>query len=355
MGAIRIDELAIPETAGAAGWDDFAAASAVLNRAETKWFATPHRASSPEEDLPHFQDPHRPSRLFLARDDARVVGTGWIDTQQDDAATAWVYVTVDPDQEGRGIGRALMDAVEDAVRQTGHRKVIVYAPEFAMDGERRVPPTGHGSVPAASRSTRFMDARGYRLEQVNRVSELALPVEGVDAKLRAAVARSGPDFALHSWIGATPERWRAGIATLYTRMSTDPPDGGLETPEDVWDAQRIAEEDARKERDDPRRMVVTAVEHVPSGVLAGYTEYSVPKEPHRAAQQYGTLVLEEFRGHGLGMLVKLANLDHLAQELPECPCAQTFNAEENRHMLDVNEAIGFVPISYEGVWRLDLA
>ncbi|TPX05192.1 GNAT family N-acetyltransferase, partial [Schumannella luteola] len=59
-------------------------------------------------------------------------------------------------------------------------------------------------------------------------------------------------------------------------------------------------------------MVTTAVEHLPSGRLAGYTEYSLPPQTHRAAQQYGTLVLEEYRGHGLGMLVKLANLDHLA-------------------------------------------
>ena len=354
MGAIEVSELTVPEKVGATGWDDFVAAIAVNNRADAKWFATPDRAYEPEEELPHFQDPHRPARFFVARDGGVIVGAGWVEFQADDDETAWTYATTDPAHERRGIGRALMDAVETAVAAEGRRKVIAYVPEFTTDGARRIPPTGFGSVPEESRSTRFMDARGYRLEQVNRLSRIALPVDGLAERLAAAVARSGPDFALHQWRGPTPESWRDGIATLFTRMSTDPPDGGVGTPEDVWDADRVAAEDARKERDDPRVLVTTAVEHLPTGVLAGYTEYSIPRQPHRAAQQYGTLVLEEFRGHGLGMLVKLANLDHLTRVSPGHPSVLTFNAEENRPMLDVNEAMGFVPVSYEGIWRLDL-
>jgi GNAT superfamily N-acetyltransferase len=349
-----VEELAVPAAVGAAGWDDFVAGVRAGHRSDAVAFGTSERDYEPEEELPHFQDPHRPARLYVARVGGEVVARAWVELQADDPDTAWTVLQVPPEVEHRGIGRALADAVEAGVAADGRRKVIAYAPETDTGGERRPAPTGFGSVPEHSRTTRFLDARGYRLEQINRLSRLALPVAGIEQKLAAAVARSGPEFALHSWIGPTPERWLDDLAVLWTRMSTDAPDAGVGTPEDVWTAERLAAEDARKERDDPRKLVTTAAEHLPTGKLVAYTEYSVPPQAERAAQQYGTLVLEEFRGHGLGMLVKLANLAYLPTASPGHPSAITFNAEENRPMLDVNEAMGFVGIAYEGIWRKDL-
>ena len=54
------------------------------------------------------------------------------------------------------------------------------------------------------------------------------------------------------------------------------------------------------------------------------------------------------------MLLKAANLVWLDEVWPGHPSVITYNAEENRHMLAVNEALGFVPFVYEGAWRKDL-
>jgi hypothetical protein len=70
--------------------------------------------------------------------------------------------------------------------------------------------------------------------------------------------------------------------------------------------------------------------------------------------QGDTIVLREHRGHRLGMLLKLANLDHLQRLAPGHPSVTTYNAEENRHMLSVNEDVGFVAWGYEGAWQKEL-
>jgi hypothetical protein len=51
------------------------------------------------------------------------------------------------------------------------------------------------------------------------------------------------------------------------------------------------------------------------------------------------------------MLVKAGNLQQLRRYRPEAGVVVTFNAEENRPMLQVNEDLGFVPAGYFGDWK----
>ena len=160
---------------------------------------------------------------------------------------------------------------------------------------------------------------------------------------------AGDGYRLVTWTGATPDRWVADLAALRTRMSTDAPMAGMVMTEDVWDADRVREHDERI-TSSGRDLVTAAVEHVASGTLAGFSEIVVAGGDPVAVQE-DTLVLRDHRGRRLGMLLKAATAELLATSVLGVKVIVTWNAEENRPMLDVNEAMGFRSIGSEGGWQ----
>ncbi|TFD60066.1 GNAT family N-acetyltransferase [Cryobacterium sp. Hh38] len=354
MSDFSIDELVIPATPHAPSWPDFVAVAALRNLVEAEGFGTNALNYSAAELLPGWLNPkYDPKRMFVARVEGTVVARATYETLLDaNDDHAWLGVQVLPAWRRCGIGTALADRVEHLVGTENRHELIVYTVSADTPGERLTAPTGFGSVPQDNAEVRFLLARGYRLEQVERGSRLALPAdEGVIRRFQAdAAAHAGGDYTVHYWSAGTPPRWRDDLAVPYTRMSTDAPTAGLTEPEDVWTADRLVDEETSR-GSSPRRMLTAAALHEPSGHLVAFTQLSVPAERERSVSQEDTLVLREHRGHRLGMLLKTANLEYLAQESPGHPSVTTFNAEENRHMLVVNEALGFVPMGYEGAWK----
>jgi GNAT superfamily N-acetyltransferase len=355
VAGFQIEPLPIPETLDGDGGADFAASVEARNASEVAGYGTPEVAYPPAELLPYWHDPNEPKVLWGARVDGDIVARAVHEWQLDDGSVGWMDLQVHPDFRHRGIGRALADTVEEHARSLGRTRLITYAVAADGPGERLVPPTGAGSVPLGNREVRFLLARGWRLEQIARGSRFPLPFDRADVAARRAEAErhAGDGYRIHTWAGPTPERWLADQAVLNTRMSTEAPSAGLEEPEDHWDADRVRESDALQDAG-PRTTLTAAAEHVATGTLAGFTQLAAPADLTRPVTQEDTLVLREHRGHRLGMLLKVANLQFLEQVAPGHPCVLTWNAEENRAMLDVNEAVGFVPIGYEGAWRLDL-
>jgi len=351
MAEYEIIELVVPVSHDAPDAADFTEAVAIQSFIETEGYGTDELWQSAADVLPFFKDPGNPRRLFGVRLGGKLVARAVFDWQSSDDTSAYARVEVVPAYRRQGIGTALADHLESLVRAAGRSKVLCWAVAKVADGEQLASPTGFGSVPRANPETVFLLSRGFTLEQVERASRLALPLDADELRERvdAAALRSGPDYALHYWSVSTPERWLEQMAVLHTRMSTDAPSAGLEQPEDVWTIDRVVENEANHAK--AKFVITAAVEHVPTGTLAGYTTLAVPREPGRPVFQDDTLVLKDHRGHRLGMLLKVANLENLQREYPGHPSVITWNAEENRFMLDVNEAVGFVPIGYEGAWK----
>lgn len=357
MSEFTIEELVIPTTLdGSDAARDFEQTADARNAAEALSYG-PGMDFTPAELLPGWQESaHELRRLFGARVDGRIVARGVYETrkQGDAVSTAWLTVQVHPDFTRRGIGRALADRVEGLAVEEGKDRIHVYAASSPADGPRLSPSTGVGSLPANGREVRFLLARGYELGQIERGSRLVLPVDPELLSERRAIAEeASTGYRVRLWVNYAPAELLEDLAMLATRMSTDVPTGGVEEDEDLWTVDRWREHEKHSETS-PRVIVYAAAEHIASGRLVGYTELSVPAESDRKVDQGDTIVLHEHRGHRLGMLLKVANIQHLEERFPGHPSIVTFNAEENRYMLDVNEAVGFEPFTYEGAWQKKL-
>lgn len=344
MNDVAIDELQIPQTLDGPRGSAFIEMTRVRNDIEAAAVGSYDLAMTPEELLPEYHNPYEPKRMFVARVDGRIVGRSVHELQSgDEVRSAWLHAEVLPEFRRRGIGTALYEQVLEIALADKRQVLQAFAHHADVDGERIDSPTGFGSVPVDDPSTRFLLAKGYSLAQVDRMSRLPLPTNPPELD-----APQG--YELDRWIGVTPTHRLGDLAVLQQRMSTDPPLGDVDYQPEEWDEDRVRDLDARRTAEG-RHWMTTVVRHIASDTLVGFTELVCAHDPGTPVFNHNTLVLSEHRGHRLGMLIKLANLRFLSETAPGHPAIYTWNAEENRHMLDVNEKLGFVPVGYEGSWK----
>ncbi|MFJ7750348.1 GNAT family N-acetyltransferase [Arthrobacter sp. NPDC097144] len=272
----------------------------------------------------------------------------------DNTHSAWVHVTVASAFRRCGLGRRLYAAAEQAAAADGRTTLLGETDHPVRSGVAAssvlAPKSGTGAIPGDSAAC-FAAGRGFELEQVERVSLLDLAgTTDWQELLDSAVGAGSEDYALEFWQGACPEHLVDAYALLRQKMSTDAPMAGLDLEEEQWDAARVREGE-RKVREMDAEELVCAVRHVPSGQLAGHTVLMVFNSNPEVAFQDDTLVLEEHRGHRLGLLLKAANLVRLREALPGALRVWTWNAAENTYMLSINEMLGFTPVGYSGEWQ----
>lgn len=259
----------------------------------------------------------------------------------------------DPELEAaqaRDVHRALVAhvlALADAQRRTvvmGGSPGLASAP---LGSALVAAATGFGAADPSDPEAAPLVEAGFALEQVYRVSLVDLDaLPDLPERLAAARERSA-GYRVLAWEGPTPTEHRSAIRGLHERMSTDAPVGDLALEPETWSDERLAAFEEQKARGG--RTIRTVAAATADGELVGFSRLFAGDSD--VARQHDTLVVREHRGHGLGMLLKLANLAELAAHHPHHRRVSTWNAEENRPMLATNEAVGFAPIAYEAVWQ----
>jgi GNAT superfamily N-acetyltransferase/RimJ/RimL family protein N-acetyltransferase len=236
-------------------------------------------------------------------------------------------LSVHPDHRRRGAGRALLAAVERRAVADGRTVSVVAQDESAQQGDQ-------------SPGRSFALAHGYEVAQRDLRRDLALPIDTTRvAALEADCAPRATGYRLVSWLDRCPDEFVDDRAYLGRRMSTDIPLGDLALEEEAWDAARVRRREAVSAASD-RIVAVAGAVHEATGRMVAFTELQIPRGAPQHAYQGDTIVAPEHRGHRLGALVKIANLRQLAAVSPATTKVTTWNADDNKYMIAVNEALG---------------
>src|SRR6478735_206242 len=205
---LQIEELSIPATLDDPDAAGFIEMVGVRNAIEAQLLGSGALALTPAELLPMYQaQEFEPKRVFVARVDGAVVGRGILQWSIAEGTTStWVIAEVLEEFRRRGIGAALFDRVEALALESGRPVLQSEALHKPAPGGARLPsPTGYGDVPADDPGVRFLTRRGYRLEQIERVSFLDLPVPArvLNENYQQVLEQVREEYSLVHWTGGT--------------------------------------------------------------------------------------------------------------------------------------------------------
>jgi len=242
---------------------------------------------------------------------------------------AGLYLQVHPGHRRRGIGLALLRHAAEQAAKDG-RSVLA---TDAFEGS-----AGEAFAQRMGAEPGLADAR--------RVQVLGKLPAGQVAAVRESAAAAAADYSLVTWTDRTPDEYLAGLATVFNAMGDAPRDPGREPR--IWDAQRV-----RERVDDPRdlfgsRGYFVAARHRGTGDMAAVTQVEVEPEYPEWGHQQITAVAGPHRGHRLGLLVKAAMTEWLGTAEPALRRIVTWNAAANKHMIDINEALGYELLNPQG-------
>lgn len=252
----------------------------------------------------------------------------------DNTHMAFLEPGVRPAYRGRGIGTALLEAGLALAEERGRTTTLI---------EVNLPMAGDG--PGETTGSRLLERHGFTTAslELHRVLELPRP-EGQLAELSASIEAHHAGYRLVAWGSRVPDEHLAGFCRLQEAFNTEAPLGEIDLEPEKWDEARVRAAEARLARQGRHERRVAAIDA--DGELVALTEMMTTDQQPETAWQGGTLVLKQARGHRLGLATKLANLAQFTRDFPAARLVHSWNAEENDHMVAINEQLGFTPVEY---------
>jgi RimJ/RimL family protein N-acetyltransferase len=265
-----------------------------------------------------------PGHWFVGYDGDVPVAVASLDASEyDNLEMAWLQLTVAPAHRGRGHGDAMLTGLEDLALEMDRPLILLSGWESA--------------------GLRALAARHGYVRKSAAIRRLQVVTESPDpGPIRDEALAAAGEYDLVRIEGYTPDTLLPELAAL-TEAINDAPIDDLEWEDEVYSPDRVrGYERAQVETGHRFRRILAR--HRRTGDLAGHTVVVVDAEQPAFAEQHDTTVVRAHRGHRLGLLLKAEMLLWLAEAEPQVERIYTDNAESNRHMIAVNERLGYLPV-----------
>ena len=295
------------------------------------------RPHSPFWEFPEFLGTFRSNdsgerrELFAAYDGGRIVGNAVLwSFLLDNTDKACFRVNVDVPERRRGIGRALVERLEQTAKDHG-RSLILADAKVPFDDR-----DGHAY-------RLFADACGYELFNFEVARHLVMPVP--DEQIQGWIDEASPrhqGYRIETFVGAVPDDLVESLCVLLGQRVVDAPTGAVDFEEEAVTPQRYAETVATTEAMGRVRFETVAL--TPQREVVAQSTLFMSLNGSSTVYQWGTFVHREHRGHRLGLATKAINLRAVQNARDDLTLVTTQNAETNGYMVSINERMGFRPI-----------
>jgi GNAT superfamily N-acetyltransferase len=278
------------------------------------------------------EDSGERQQLFAAYDGDRMISCAVLwSFLLDNTDKAWFSLDVDVPDRRRGVGRAMLERIEQ-VAKADNRSLVVTDTKLPFDDRET-----HGY-------RQFAEACGYELSIYEVVRHLALPVP--DERIQAWLDEAAPrheGYTIETFVDGVPDDLVESLCVLLGQLGVDAPTGLVDFEEEDMTPERYAENLTTVQAMGRARYETLAL--TPDRLVVAQSALAVPVgSTSTVVFQWGTFVHREHRGHALGLAVKATNLRAAQASRDDFTLVTTQNAETNGFMVSINERMGFEPV-----------
>lgn len=386
---VRIELLRIPDAFDHEAQRVLGDVAALVQASRRHVWGTGQLSNEAHDIFRDLKDPYERVNILCAFVEDRLVGRAEVRMPLiSDTDMAQIVVHVDPEETSEGIGRSLLGAAEQLAHGESRRLIRLVTEHPASEARDPFGPgdgsadgsadtedsgapvqkpaepvewldaaDGSGRLPASHRQTRFAQHAGYGLRTVSSFALLPVPLQAQRyQRIQDSLAASpfAEHYRMHTWVGEAPEELLSPLAQLHAKIPTDSFVRPIVADPDPWDGARVRRTEQLRQEDGDRSLMAV-VQDLRSGELVGMTELIIAQHRPTLALQDETLVVREHRGHRLGMRLKLANLEQLAQVAPDVATVYSWTHSGNDRMNWVNAQLGFRDAGQSAIWEQDFS